>query len=77
MEASGEGASLFSAGQRVVSFDWGALHGEGTWQQYRVVPEATLIAVPDSVSDTSAAQAIINPVAAVAFVEVTLSRHTF
>ncbi len=77
VEANGEGASQFRTGQRVVSFDWGALHGEGTWQQYRVVPEATLIAVPESVSDTSAAQAIINPVAAVAFVEVTLSRNNF
>ncbi len=77
VEANGEGASQFSTGQRVVSFDWGALRGEGTWQQYRVVPEATLIAVPDSVSDTSAAQAIINPVAAVAFLEVTLWRNNF
>ena len=77
VEANGEGASQFSTGQRVVSFDWGALQGEGTWQQYRVVPEATLIAVPDSVSDTSAAQAIINPAAAVAFLEVPLSRNDF
>ena len=57
----------------MVSFDWGVLHGQGTWQQYRVVPEATLVAVPASVSDTSAAQATINPVAVAAFLQVTKS----
>ena len=72
VEVNGEGASKFSKGQRVVSFDWGALKGNGTWQQYRVVSEKTLIAVPDSVSDTSAAQAIVNPVTVVGFVEVVL-----
>ena len=70
VEVNGEGASKFSRGQRVISFNWGALKGDGTWQQYRVVPEKTLIAVPDSVSDTSAAQAIVNPVTVVGFVEV-------
>ena len=70
VEANGEGASKFSKGQRVISFNWGALKGNGTWQQYRVVPEKTLIAVADSVSDTSAAQAIVNPVTVVGFVEV-------
>ncbi len=74
VEANGDGASKFSKGQRVISFNWGALKGNGTWQQYRVVPEKTLIAVPDSVSDTSAAQAIVNPVTVLGFVEVKISQ---
>ena len=72
VEANGEGASKFSKGQRVVSPGWGARHGQGTWQQYVVVPEDKLIAVADSVSDTSAAQFFVNPVTVVGFVEVTL-----
>ncbi len=72
VEANGEGASKFSKGQRVVSPGWGARHGQGTWQQYCVVPEEKLIAVADSVSDTSAAQFFVNPVTVVGFVEVSL-----
>ena len=72
VEANGEGASKFSKDQRVVSPGWGARHGQGTWQQYCVVPEERLIAVADSVSDTSAAQFFVNPVTVVGFVEVSL-----
>ena len=70
MESNGEGASQFNKGQRVVSGNWGAYDGNGTWQQYLVVPESSLIAVPDSISDEVAAQFLVNPVTVLGFVEV-------
>ena len=61
MEENGPGASKFPKGTRVVAVPWGTFHGEGTWQQYVVVPEAALIAVPDSVPDEAAWQFVVNP----------------
>ena len=40
--------------------------GNGTWQQYVVVSEEVLVAVPDAVSDEAAAQSLINPVPVIA-----------
>lgn len=61
MEENGSGSSKFPKGTRVVAVPWGTFEGNGTWQQYAVVPEAALIAVPDSVPDESAAQFLVNP----------------
>lgn len=61
VEENGPGASKFAKGTRVVAVPWGTFHGDGTWQQYTVVPEAALIAVPDSVSDEAACQFVVNP----------------
>ena len=66
----GDGATRFKEGQRVVAAPWSAKRGDGTWQQYAVVDETALIGVPDSVSDESAAQAIVNPVTAYGFLDV-------
>ncbi len=61
VEQSGPGASKYAPGTRVVAVPWGTLDGEGTWQQYAVVPEAALLPVPDSLPDEAAAQFLINP----------------
>eukprot|EP00891_Asterochloris_glomerata_P005555 jgi/Astpho2/5555/Aster-02815 len=58
----------FKKGQRVVAAPWNHFAGAGTWQQYVNVPEESLVAVPDSVSDEAAAQFLINPVTAVGMV---------
>lgn len=60
--ALGPAASKFSEGQRVVGAPFPTVEGGiGTWQQYLVVPESCLVAVPDSVSDETAAQYYVNP----------------
>ena len=61
VEQSGPGAGKFPKGTRVIALSWGTMHGEGTWQQYAVVPEAALVPVPDGVPEETAAQAIVNP----------------
>ena len=38
------------------------LQGNGTWQTYVAIHESQLLAVPESVPDTSAAQFLVNPV---------------
>ena len=42
MEKSGPGASKFQPGQRVVAAGWAA----GTWQDYIVQPEKSLVGTP-------------------------------
>ena len=57
VEACGEGAAKFSLGQRVVGAPFDSVErGCGTWQQYMVTSEASLVAVPEGVSDEAAAQ---------------------
>ena len=70
MEKNGAGATKFQPGQRVVSVPWPTKVGSGTWQQYNVVLEGSLQAVPDSVSDDAAAQFLVNPVTVYGFLEV-------
>jgi NADPH:quinone reductase-like Zn-dependent oxidoreductase len=43
--------------------------GHGSWQQYVAVPAASFMPVPDSVSDESAAQFLVNPVTVVGMLE--------
>lgn len=43
MAANGPGASKFAVGQRVVGAPWPVEAGNGTWQQYMVVPESCLV----------------------------------
>ena len=69
VEECGEGATKFQKGQRVVAAPWPTLKGHGTWQQYVVVDENVLQAVPDGVSDEAAAVFYINPVTAIGFFE--------
>lgn len=54
------GTSL-SNGQRGVVF-FNTKNGEGSWQEYVTVPVANFLPVPDTVSDSSAAQFFVNPV---------------
>ncbi|PSC73519.1 trans-2-enoyl-mitochondrial [Micractinium conductrix] len=69
--SNGPGASKFAAGQRVVGAPFSTIQGgSGTWQQYMAVAEATLVAVPDAVSDDAAAQFWINPVTVYGMFEV-------
>ena len=54
---NGAGASKFAVGQRVVGMPWETVEaGSGTWQQFIVVGEACLLAVPDAVEEEAAAQ---------------------
>jgi NADPH:quinone reductase-like Zn-dependent oxidoreductase len=57
--AVGEGVNNFRAGQRVIP-----LGVPGTWQDYLLAPEPQLLPVPDSVSDQTAAQFVVNPLTA-------------
>ena len=54
------GSATISAGQRVFVFV-DAMHGEGSWQEYVCVPDASVLPVPDSVTDASASQFLVNP----------------
>jgi len=66
VEAVGEKVTKFTVGQRVVGAPFPSVQfGNGTWQQFLVAPEDSLVAVPDSVTDESAAQFFINPVTVV------------
>ncbi|KAK9808716.1 hypothetical protein WJX72_002434 [[Myrmecia] bisecta] len=69
VDRNGPGASKFEVGQRVVAVPWRAVEGLGTWQQYVVVPESSLLAVPQSLTDETAAQFFVNPVTAYGFLE--------
>lgn len=53
---------LPATGQRVTATPFDTAKGQGTWQQYVVLPEEKLMAVPDSLSDETAAQFFVNPV---------------
>jgi NADPH:quinone reductase len=55
----GEGVAHLRAGQRVIP-----LGVAGTWAEFVVAPAAQLIPVPDSVSDQTAAQFVVNPLTA-------------
>ena len=55
----GEGVEGVVKGQRVIPLAF-----DGTWAEYVVVPGQNLIAVPDEVSNESAAQFVVNPVTA-------------
>lgn len=57
--AVGDGVKNFSPGQRVIP-----LGISGTWQEYLLADSAQLIPVPDSISDQTAAQFIVNPLTA-------------
>lgn len=57
--AVGEGVKNLRPGQRVIP-----LGVAGTWQEYIVAEEKQLIPVPDSVSDHTAAQFVVNPLTA-------------
>ena len=68
--AVGEGVSAFQPGQRVVGMPWGNKAGDGSWQQYAVVRESAVVAVPDAVTDEAAAQYAINPMTAYGLIDV-------
>ncbi|MDX6692911.1 MAG: hypothetical protein QOF02_514 [Blastocatellia bacterium] len=57
--AVGDEVKNFSVGQRVIP-----LGVQGTWQEYILAASAQLIPVPDSVSDQTAAQFVVNPLTA-------------
>ncbi|KAL2653308.1 hypothetical protein R1flu_021436 [Riccia fluitans] len=58
----GEGVSLVRPGQRVVPLMWeeGRV-GNGSWQEYVSLREDMVVPVPDTISDETAAQFVINP----------------
>ena len=66
----GEGVTGFQPGQRVVGMPWGTKTGDGSWQQYAVVSEGALVAVPDAVTDEAAAQYAVNPMTAYGLLDV-------
>jgi len=59
IELLGEGVQGFAVGQRCISM--GTL---GTWQEYLIAQANQLVPVPDSVSDETAAQFVVNPLTA-------------
>ena len=63
------GSKLVANGQRVVVFV-DAKNGNGSWQEYVAVSEQAVLAVPDSISDASAAQFVVNPLTVVGMLEV-------
>ncbi|KAL4427444.1 hypothetical protein ABPG77_000733 [Micractinium sp. CCAP 211/92] len=68
---NGPGASKFAPGQRVSGAPFDTVeHGSGTWQQYIVAKESSLVAVPDGVSEEAAAQFWVNPVTVVGMLNV-------
>lgn len=57
--AVGEGVTNLRAGQRVIPLGVG-----GTWQEYLLADPMQLIPVPDSISNQTAAQFVVNPLTA-------------
>jgi NADPH:quinone reductase len=57
--AGSAGVKTVRAGQRVIP-----LGARGTWQEYLLAESAQLIPVPESVSDQTAAQFVVNPLTA-------------
>ena len=57
--AVGHGVNNLRPGQRVIP-----LGVQGTWQDYILAPSAQLIPIPDSISDRTAAQFVVNPLTA-------------
>lgn len=69
--SNGPGSSKFAPGQRVAGAPFDSVEsGCGTWQQYIVAKESSLVAVPDGVSDDAAAQFWVNPVTVVGMLDV-------
>ncbi|KAJ3064074.1 hypothetical protein HDU98_000179 [Podochytrium sp. JEL0797] len=62
--ALGPGATKVVVGQRVVP-----LLQAASWQEFVIVDEAMLVAVPEGVSDAAAAQAVVNPVTVVGMLD--------
>lgn len=59
IEALGAGVHGLHPGQRVIP-----LGAAGTWQEYIAIDAARLIPVPESVTDATAAQFVVNPLTA-------------
>ncbi|KAL3685076.1 hypothetical protein R1sor_003098 [Riccia sorocarpa] len=58
----GEGVQLVKPGQRVVPLMWEeGWIGNGSWQEYVCFREEMLVPIPDTISDETAAQFVINP----------------
>ncbi|KAL3685077.1 hypothetical protein R1sor_003099 [Riccia sorocarpa] len=58
----GEGVSSVKPGQRVVPLMWEeGRAGNGSWQEYVSLREEMVVPVPDTISDETAAQFVINP----------------
>lgn len=60
VESLAEGVDSVAVGQRVVPLGI----SPGTWAERIAVPAATLLPVPDAVSDEAAAQIVVNPLTA-------------
>jgi NADPH:quinone reductase-like Zn-dependent oxidoreductase len=65
----GAAPSVPAVGTRVIALPWPAAEGEGTFQEYVVVPVSTLVPVLDSISNEAAAQLIVNPVTVLGMLE--------
>src|SRR5919198_6471999 len=63
VDALGDGVESVAVGQRVVTIGI-----TGTWQQYVVADAARVLAVPDTMSASTAAQLLTNPLTAVLLV---------
>ncbi|KAJ3052018.1 hypothetical protein HK097_006981 [Rhizophlyctis rosea] len=63
IDTIGEGVTSVQPGQRVVPFFLNAKNGDGSWQEYVVLPEQAVMPIPDFVTDEAAAQLIVNPLA--------------
>lgn len=50
----------FALGTRVVAAPWPMFYGLGSWAEYCVVPETTLVAIPDEMPDEVAAQFFVS-----------------
>ena len=59
VDALGDGVESPARGRRVIT-----LGVTGTWQEYIVADAARVVAIPDSVSDWTAVQMVINPLTA-------------
>jgi NADPH:quinone reductase-like Zn-dependent oxidoreductase len=63
VDALGEGVDTFAIGRRVVTIGM-----TGTWQEYLVADAGRVLAVPDEMSTSTAAQLLTNPLTAVVLV---------
>lgn len=63
VEEIGSGVTKFTPGQRVIPLVYLQHHrtGQGSWQDYMVLSEDDIVAVPESVSDEAASQFFLNP----------------
>ncbi|MBS1766156.1 MAG: zinc-dependent alcohol dehydrogenase family protein [Acidobacteria bacterium] len=64
VDALGEGVGGWAIGQRVVP-----MGAQGTWADALISPASNLIAVPDTLPDDQACQAVVNPLTAWLMVE--------